>query len=446
MNVIAVLFDHEVDEAKLQSFAEATLLLTPEVARVGREGVVLEITRSLSLYSKTEIIERLKESLRAFELDLAATLSEAQTAPVAIAFARTQVSEFEKLPLSALADLIDPFQADFEKRKEVEAEMQRLISIARVLGIETMSEFLTVSSKEWASRLGFWGECASKTVQDQLSGRARIAWPRFRVADKVIETGSLPPEDRVFDLESVSFVLKACIDRLHRRLQGRALALVSLSLEIELEYGSASERTRRSEFSFSLPQTDSRSTLQLIRERLSREFERQPLSAPVVGVSLVVKDCVQTTEGQKNFFHRHLERKEALSSLVNRLSSRLSMPRVFKARVHESHLPEKSWKKTFDCAGGDHNHKSTALAQSFGERPLVLLSPPRELTRCGMSLFSEMKKWTVASWEGPERVVTEWWNGEDSRDYFKVVTREGETLWVYRAGSRHAFFLHGVFA
>lgn len=446
MNVIAVWFEQAIEVEKLSSFAEAALTLTPEVALAGKNGVVLEITRSLSLFSKTEMVVRLRSILQEFDLDAHATLAEAQSASVAIAFAKTQTSEFEKLPLEVLSDLIDPFQSDLEKRKQIEAEMRRLAAVARVLGIENLGDFLVVSSKEWASRLGFWGERASKTVQDLHSGRLNIAWPRFRCIEKISETAVLSPEDRVLDLESASFALKSCVDRIHRRLQGRMQALVSLSLEIELEYGKVSDRLRRFEFRFLLSQNESRSTLTILRERLAREFDKNLLSAPLVSVRLQVEESITAFVGQKNFFHRHEERAEALSSLINRLSSRLSMPRVFKSRVHESHLPEKSWKKTFDCASPDHNHKSVALAQSFGERPLVLLSPPRELTRCGMSLFSEMKKWTVASWEGPERIVTEWWNGEDSRDYFKVVTREGETLWVYRAGSRHAFFLHGVFA
>jgi protein ImuB len=74
-------------------------------------------------------------------------------------------------------------------------------------------------------------------------------------------------------------------------------------------------------------------------------------------------------------------------------------------------------------------------------------------------------RYTVAHAEGPERIAMEWWrNGEGNaltRDYFRVESREGVRVWLYRQGlfDEHSFndgfftersppswFLHGVFA
>ena len=57
--------------------------------------------------------------------------------------------------------------------------------------------------------------------------------------------------------------------------------------------------------------------------------------------------------------------------------------------------------------------------------------------------------------EGPERIATEWWRDEAghmlTRDYFRVESREGVRVWVYReglfiAGETTRWFVHGVFA
>jgi protein ImuB len=57
--------------------------------------------------------------------------------------------------------------------------------------------------------------------------------------------------------------------------------------------------------------------------------------------------------------------------------------------------------------------------------------------------------------EGPERIATEWWRDEAgharARDYFRVESREGVRVWVFReglfiAGKTTRWFVHGVFA
>jgi protein ImuB len=61
----------------------------------------------------------------------------------------------------------------------------------------------------------------------------------------------------------------------------------------------------------------------------------------------------------------------------------------------------------------------------------------------------------VAHAEGPERIAMEWWRDADNRaltrDYFRVESREGVRVWLYREGLLRAgepirWFLHGVFA
>jgi hypothetical protein len=60
----------------------------------------------------------------------------------------------------------------------------------------------------------------------------------------------------------------------------------------------------------------------------------------------------------------------------------------------------------------------------------------------------------VAQAEGPERIAMEWWRDADNRaltrDYFRVESREGVRVWLFREGllgsGQTRWFLHGVFA
>ena len=57
--------------------------------------------------------------------------------------------------------------------------------------------------------------------------------------------------------------------------------------------------------------------------------------------------------------------------------------------------------------------------------------------------------------EGPERIAMEWWRDAEGhalmRDYFRVETREGLRVWLFRKWPHDPertthWFLHGVFA
>jgi protein ImuB len=61
----------------------------------------------------------------------------------------------------------------------------------------------------------------------------------------------------------------------------------------------------------------------------------------------------------------------------------------------------------------------------------------------------------VARAEGPERIAMEWWRDARgrafTRDYFRVESRDGARMWLYREGlfgsetEEPRWFLHGVF-
>jgi protein ImuB len=65
----------------------------------------------------------------------------------------------------------------------------------------------------------------------------------------------------------------------------------------------------------------------------------------------------------------------------------------------------------------------------------------------------------VAAAEGPERIAMEWWRDAQgnklTRDYFRVESRDGVRVWLYREGlfgsevkppEKPNWYLHGLFA
>jgi protein ImuB len=73
---------------------------------------------------------------------------------------------------------------------------------------------------------------------------------------------------------------------------------------------------------------------------------------------------------------------------------------------------------------------------------VIALVPDGPPTWCAM----RDGEYTIAWAWGPERIETAWWRGPDvRRDYFRVLTEDGDQFWVYHEPGTTRWFLHGVF-
>jgi protein ImuB len=168
-----------------------------------------------------------------------------------------------------------------------------------------------------------------------------------------------------------------------------------------------------------------------------------------------------------------------LAHLVDRLGARFGLRRVTRSVLQDSHIPE--FAVTAVAA-----HAGQRLASSNRPRPQPLLASAQDADRFHQDglcparpirLFGRPEpieaiaevpdgppvrfRWRrvlhqVAHAEGPERIAVEWWRDQNgralTRDYFRVESREGIRVWVYREGlygrelTAPRWFLHGLFA
>ncbi|MGH6771113.1 MAG: DUF6504 family protein, partial [Xanthobacteraceae bacterium] len=124
---------------------------------------------------------------------------------------------------------------------------------------------------------------------------------------------------------------------------------------------------------------------------------------------------------------------------------------------------------TLPLSGGGSRQHSPQHLVSFSEqdslapiRPVRLFEKPEPIKATAevpdgppMQFTWRNVRYVVAHAEGPERIAMEWWRDEQgrklTRDYFRVESRDGVRVWLYREGTfdEHAsphWFLHGVFA
>ncbi len=178
-----------------------------------------------------------------------------------------------------------------------------------------------------------------------------------------------------------------------------------------------------------------------------------------------------------------------LADLIDRLGARLGLRRVTRLAFNATHMPEfaviatpaahartghhiKAASSDFGLGMGHTAPKAGDLFQSYESgksfsarhlpaRPIRLLQKPEPIEAiAGVPDGPPLRfRWRsvlheVSAYEGPERIASEWWRGENAltRDYFRTEDTEGQRFWVFREGLfnretvRPRWFMHGLFA
>ena len=144
-----------------------------------------------------------------------------------------------------------------------------------------------------------------------------------------------------------------------------------------------------------------------------------------------------------------------MGHLVDRLGARLGPRRVYRLQPVESHIPERSVKRVpaLSPASGRHGRmRCRALRVCSSIRNW---SPPPPCCPIIRRLFLSRRRvrHRVIRADGPERIVGEWWRGEQDafalRDYYRVEDETGARFWLFRdapADQSARWWLHGIFA
>jgi len=161
-----------------------------------------------------------------------------------------------------------------------------------------------------------------------------------------------------------------------------------------------------------------------------------------------------------------------LSHLIDRFGARFGLRRIVRLMPHDSHIPE--FAVTAIPAHAVKAVGNIALAlraepcmQTDQEtlapiRPIRLLQRPEPIEATAevpdgppVQFTWRRVNYLVAHAEGPERIAMEWWRDSQgralTRDYFRVESRVGVRVWLYREGffqdaTPPRWYLHGLFA
>ncbi|HUE65322.1 MAG TPA: hypothetical protein VMO78_13190 [Rhizomicrobium sp.] len=207
---------------------------------------------------------------------------------------------------------------------------------------------------------------------------------------------------------------------------------------------------------------DPKVMLRLLRQRLDALAD--PLD-PGFGFDLIRLEALlaEETKPATISFDSNENARRQIGFLVDRLAARFGDARVQRFVPQDTHIPEaeSAAVPAQDSDFGEQGWRRKRLSGDPPRRPLRLLEKPEEIS----VPLSEVPdgppvrfRWRrvefqIARAEGPERIAMEWWRREgQTRDYFRVETRDGQRFWLYRDGlyRQNGFaprwYLQGMFA
>ncbi|MBX9768869.1 MAG: hypothetical protein K2X47_16470 [Bdellovibrionales bacterium] len=454
---------------RMEGLAEACYRFTPKVSFGEGARLFLEIGQTKHLFKREGLIARLQVLVRRFGLQV--QWGEGITAEMALGALRFPGVAFEKWPLEVLADVLNPFLKEEESRRR----LLPLILILKKLRVRNFGELKQVGKQDLVSRFGDFGGL----IYDKIHGRRVELWPIWNppleiTEEQMVEGVSLQHGS----LEALLFPMRASLDRIRSRLWAREQKLSRLELTFFLDHAQGRPGRRQWLFEFHFVQSSALNVLAVIRERLGRDLQKNPLEDPVIHFVFKVVESQRASHSQRDMLSQFEENAESWNHLIARLTEKLGEEHVFQTKPKETYQPEKTWEKTLGSWGSlQQTHFSVreqnweayqkALDVSFRDvlnelqrgqresevssvipRPTRLLKQPLLLRFRNSSLSLDDprfdKKWTVESWDGPERLRTLWWESSElERDYFMVSAAEGERLWIFQQDNQ--FYLHGFF-
>ncbi len=322
----------------------------------------------------------------------------------------------------------------------------------RALGLTTLGEVAALPLGAVSARFGALGSWAARLAR----GEDDTLLAPTAVAEKIAEQLTLdwPAEA----LEPLLFALKAALDRVCARLQGRQKAAVVLTVVLFLEPGEGADQITLG-LRLARPSAQAKLLLELTRHRLSElKVER-----PVVGLTVLV-DEASDDHGRQLVLGDQPAGEAELEVVLSRLASALGEEALLRAQLSPRHRPESAFSLSrFSLAdpspaGGRGRAEANASEPHSESAPSAEGSPTRllprpepiqaELSTTGdlQAIYLLGRRRKVTALFGPQRLAGEWWSDQSyARDYYRVELEEVGALWLYRDGKDGRFYAHGMF-
>ncbi len=425
--------DHDAEGRALAQLATWALTFTPMACLAPPDAIVADIGGSLRLFDGLpRLVARLVGGTHA--LGYATRLGIAPTPGAALLLARAGHTQ----PVTDPAQLADVLAAIPLARVDMDDATRATL---REAGITTFGQAAALPRDGLARR---FGAALVATLDRAL---AVVPDPRASFVPPPHFSSRLELPSPVHDVQALGFGVQRLVRDLGDWLAMRGLGVVRLTLTLMHERHLRQRGMPATVVSFALSSPARRPAhlLPVLRERLARVA----LPACVEAVTLE-SDETAPLPGRNLGLLPGDDADAVEVPLLDRLRARLGEDALVRLVPHAEHRPEFALRNaTVGQAatrprGTPRAHPAAAPPLPDAARPVWLLAEPQPLAH-----LIETQPWVLR--DGPERIESGWWDGNDvRRDYFVADSPAGATAWIYR-DHRYGiddgeWFLHGLFA
>jgi protein ImuB len=456
--------DPGAEACAIAQIATWTLRFTPQISVVSADALVLEIGGSLQLFGGlSPLVARISKGVKAQGYEAQLGIAPSPTAALMLARAaemdpHASGSRRYALPSTPKGGVIRALERSCGANVQAVCDARELSRVLAPLPLKLLDIDVDTLATLAAAGVTTFGQavalprdalarrCGQSFVTTLDRALARIPDPRVPYVPPPHFSNRLELPVPVADSEALGFGVNRLVHELTAWLSARGLGAMRLSLTLTHEHYLQQRGMSPTHVPFALgaPARMPAHLIGVLRERLARVA----LPAPVEAITLESEETMPLA-GRNLGLLPDDEADAAQVPLVDRLRARLGDDAVTLLTPHAEHRPEKSDRTrvaariTLQSKTGRKTYKDSASLPE-APRPLWLLDEPEPLQH-----RFEQAPWALK--DGPERIESGWWDGNDlRRDYFVAETPEGAIVWIYR-DHRYGvddgeWFLHGLFA
>lgn len=359
-NVVCLWFEAP---APVQKVAEVCLRFSSQICTSTDRAVFVEIGKSKRLFTPEGFLARIRVLIR--RLGLQARIAFGHDISDALVRAKYNVTDLDRLPLSVLYDFVDPFEKDPVSRKYI----QRMVDSFQNVGVHLISDFKKVPLSELISRFG----PVTVMVKQRVHLEGHQVWPYWRPEEIISEKTDFPFFDFYGELEPILFEMKKQLDHIFQRLWSRGRKAQAMRVRVYSETNSLNPHPYREfNFEFLFAQSTTKGALNILKERMFTDFEKNPFTTPIEALETTVTTHVPGLLAQKNLLNRNEEVEEQMQALLGQLIEIHGLGQVYHAEIVEDRRPERSWKKSSTPKLG-----LAGLNEVFPLRPTHIVKPER---------------------------------------------------------------------
>ncbi|CAK1692432.1 Y-family DNA polymerase [Vibrio crassostreae] len=412
----------ELEKNKLKEIAQWAYLVTSDMALLPPNGLLIKASNMLSLYDGLDNYwHELKNHLEALNIQFS----------FATGYSPLSAILLGKQAINQATNNVQHMKTWVNQQALSSSELpSKQVERLNRVGINIVEELLKLPLQEVARRF----DIDLVNYVGRLNGQFKHPIDFYH-----------PPEsfqqylELLFDIENILFIEKPLLKLLNQlecflKLRDR----VAFELTLTLHLRDKDDHP----VSFYSAQGDYLASKWANLTHLT--LESLKITAPVQGLTLSLTRHGEPQLAYHDLFDGNTGTLAALD-LLSLLQAKLGQACIQTPKIQQDPRPEKA--NQYSLPTLSHTAKKGVAPQELNQqatttnsinqqrlRPSILLPEPEVLTE------------NVTLSQGPERIVSGWWDGEKIiRDYFIAHSENGRWLWVFRTPDKQ-WFLHGLFS